>query len=725
MGNNLNNSIKYLKSVGEKRAVAFSKIGITCVKDLLFYFPFKHLDRTKLLKIRQVINHVTSGYEGEVTIIGRVSSAEKLNFGRKAVFKVLFKSDDGFFSCIWFQGINYFSTVFKPNDIFAVSGKPTISKYGDLQLAHPDYDKLNEKEEHEFLHTGKIIPLYRVPQELKNVSLGEYGLRNIIHNAVNLAVNEVEETLPQFIVEKNNLISLVQALKNIHFPESIELLNKANTRFKFEELFYLECLVALKRVNYKHNQKGISFKVHSEPIKQFLASLPFSLTKSQLKVLSEIRKDMESPLPMNRLLQGDVGSGKTVVAVIAMIIAINNGYQAVLMAPTEILAQQHYKNISKTLEIFGLKVDLLIGSQKKSERAIILESILSGKTSVLIGTHALIEDKVEFNKLGLVIIDEQHRFGVNQRALLIDKGVTPDILVMSATPIPRTLSMTVFGDLDLSIINEMPIGRLPIKTYLRGDNSLPDIYKYIVDNSKKGFQSFIVYPLVEESEKLELKAAETHFAQLSNNELKDIRVALIHGKMNWKEKEEIMLRFANKEYDVLISTTVIEVGIDIPNANLMVINDSFRFGLSQLHQLRGRVGRNNIQSYCILVVSPDLLKNINYSSFNFDYLSKQQIEYKKTQIRLRSMVEFTSGFDLSEVDLKLRGPGDIFGTQQSGFPELRFANITSDIEMLAEAKNQAFEIIDSDPKLRSSKNAVIKSTLHTYYRKNLIYANIA
>lgn len=725
MGNNLNNSIKYLKSVGDKRAAAFAKIGITCVKDLLFYFPFKHLDRSKLLKIRQVINHVTSGYEGEVTIIGRVSSAEKLNFGRKAAFKVLFKSDDGFFSCVWFQGINYFSTVFKPNDIFAVSGKPTISKFGDLQFAHPDYDKLNEKEEHEFLHTGKIIPLYRVPQELKNVSLGEYGLRNIIHNAVNLAVNEIEETLPQFIVEKNNLISLVQAIKNIHFPESIELLNKANTRFKFEELFYLECLVALKRVNYKHNQQGISFKVHSEPIKQYLASLPFSLTKSQLKVLSEIRKDMESPLPMNRLLQGDVGSGKTVVAVIAMIIAINNGYQAVLMAPTEILAQQHYKNISKTLEILGLKVDLLIGSQKKSERTIILESVLSGETSVLIGTHALIEDKVEFNKLGLVIIDEQHRFGVNQRALLIDKGVTPDILVMSATPIPRTLSMTIYGDLDLSIINEMPIGRLPIKTYLRSDNSLPDIYKYVVDNSKKGFQSFIVYPLVEESEKLELKAAETHFAQLSNNELKDVRVALIHGKMNWKEKEEIMLRFANKEYDVLISTTVIEVGIDIPNANLMVINDSFRFGLSQLHQLRGRVGRNNIQSYCILVVSPDLLKNINYSSFNFDYLSKQQIEYKKTQIRLRSMVEFTSGFDLSEVDLKLRGPGDIFGTQQSGFPELRFANITSDIELLADAKNQAFEIIDNDPKLRSSKNAVIKSTLHTYYRKNLIYANIA
>ncbi len=725
MGNNLNNPVKYLKSIGEKRAIAFSHIGITCIKDLLFYFPFKHLDRSKLLTIEEVVHHVVQGYEGEVTVIGKVLESEKINYGKKSTFKVRFKSGDGMFDCVWFQGINYFSTLFKDNDIFAVSGKPVLTKYGNLQFVHPDYDRLNEKEEHEFLHTGKIIPLYRVPKELKTVNLGEYGLRNIIHSAVNLCVNELSETLPDNLIKKHQLLSVIQAVKNIHFPESIDLLTSAINRFKFEELFYLECLVALKRQNYKHNLKGISFRVSAEPIKKYLAALPFELTKAQLKVLSEIRKDMESPLPMNRLLQGDVGSGKTVVAVISMLIAVYNGYQAVLMAPTEILAQQHYKNIAKMLAPLNIDVNLLIGSQKKGERTEILNSIANGSTKILVGTHALIEDKVEFNKLGLVIIDEQHRFGVNQRSLLIDKGVTPDILVMSATPIPRTLSMTVYGDLDLSVIDELPIGRLTIKTHLRGDNTLPLIYDYIVENSKKGYQTFLVYPLVEDSEKLELKAAETYFAQLSSNELKDVRVALIHGKMNWKEKEEIMNRFADKEYDVLISTTVIEVGIDIPNANLMIINDSFRFGLSQLHQLRGRVGRSKIQSYCILIVGQDLLKNINRSTFNFDYLSKEQIEYKKTQIRLRSMVEFSSGFDLSEVDLKLRGPGDIFGTKQSGFPELKFADIVADMPLLIEAKEDAFNMITDDPKLMKESSKIVKNVLNTTYQKNLHYSNIA
>ncbi|MFH0733112.1 MAG: ATP-dependent DNA helicase RecG [bacterium] len=725
MGNNLNNPIKYLKSIGDKRAIAFAQIGITCIKDLLFYFPFKHLDRSKLLTIKEVVHHVVQGYEGEVTVIGKVIESEKINYGKKSTFKVRFKAGDGLFDCVWFQGINYFATLFKENDIFAVSGKPVLTKYGNLQIVHPDYDKLNEKEEHEFLHTGKIIPLYRVPKELKTVNMGEYGLRNIIHSAVNLTVNELSETLPENLVKKHNLLSLIQAVKNIHFPESMELLGLAINRFKFEELFYLECLVALKRQNYKYNLKGIPFRVSAEPIKKYLAALPFELTKSQLKVLSEIRKDMESPLPMNRLLQGDVGSGKTVVAVISMLIAVFNGYQAVLMAPTEILAQQHYKNIAKMLVPLNIEVNLLIGSQKKGERTDILSSIINGSTKIIIGTHALIEDKVEFNKLGLVIIDEQHRFGVNQRSLLIDKGVTPDILVMSATPIPRTLSMTVYGDLDLSVIDELPAGRLPIKTHLRGDNTLPLIYDYIIENSKKGLQTFLVYPLVEDSEKLDLKAAETYFEHLSNNELKDVRVALIHGKMNWKDKEEIMNRFAAKEYDVLISTTVIEVGIDIPDANLMIVNDSFRFGLSQLHQLRGRVGRSNNQSYCILIVGADMLKNINRSTFNFEYLSKDQIEYKKTQIRLRSMVEFSSGFDLSEVDLKLRGPGDIFGTKQSGFPELKFANIVSDINLLVEAKEDAFNIITNDPKLLNAESKIVKNVLNTIYQKNLHYANIA
>ena len=450
----------------------------------------------------------------------------------------------------------------------------------------------------------------------------------------------------------------------------------------------------------------------------------FELTKAQLKVLSEIRKDMESYKPMNRLLQGDVGSGKTVVSVISMIIAASNGYQSVLMAPTEILSQQHYKSINKMTEILGLEIGLLIGSQSKTEREEILQKIISGKINIVIGTHALIEEKVEFNKLGLVIIDEQHRFGVNQRSLLIDKGITPDILVMSATPIPRTLSMTVYGDLDISIIDELPKGRLPIKTILRGDTALPNIYEYIIENSKKGFQTFLVYPLVEESEKIDLKAAETYYLHLCQNELRDIKVGLLHGKMNWKEKEEIMFEFAKGKYDVLVATTVIEVGIDIPNANLIVINDAFRFGLSQLHQLRGRVGRSNLQSYCILVISPDLLVNINKININFNYLSKKQIEYFKTQIRMRSLVQFSSGFDLAEIDLKLRGPGDIFGTKQSGFPELKFADIIEDSDILSNTKEEAFLIILDDPKLQKPENKVIKNTIKSKYYNNLVYSEI-
>jgi len=723
MSNNLNTPVNYLKSVGVKRAEAFAKVGIKTINDLLFYFPAKHLDRSKMLNVKEVIFYVGQGFEGEVTVIGKVLHAEKINYGKKSLLKIEFTTPKGMFACIWFQRINYFEKVFTVNDTYAISGKPSLSRYGTLQFTHPDYDKLKE-EETDFLHTGKIIPIYKVPQELKNVNLGEYGFRSIINDVVSNYVNLANETLPFNIIKKYNLISINEALQNIHFPENLDKLNFAIKRFKYEELFYIECLVALKHQHYKLSKTGISFKIFPEPIKKFIGSLNFELTKAQLKVLSEIRKDMESYKPMNRLLQGDVGSGKTVVSVISMIIAASNGYQSVLMAPTEILSQQHYKSINKMTEILGLEIGLLIGSQSKTEREEILQKIISGKINIVIGTHALIEEKVEFNKLGLVIIDEQHRFGVNQRSLLIDKGITPDILVMSATPIPRTLSMTVYGDLDISIIDELPKGRLPIKTILRGDTALPNIYEYIIENSKKGFQTFLVYPLVEESEKIDLKAAETYYLHLCQNELRDIKVGLLHGKMNWKEKEEIMFEFAKGKYDVLVATTVIEVGIDIPNANLIVINDAFRFGLSQLHQLRGRVGRSNLQSYCILVVSPDLLVNINKININFNYLSKKQIEYFKTQIRMRSLVQFSSGFDLAEIDLKLRGPGDIFGTKQSGFPELKFADIIEDSDILSNTKEEAFLIILDDPKLQKPENKVIKNTIKSKYYNNLVYSEI-
>ncbi|MFO7526883.1 MAG: ATP-dependent DNA helicase RecG, partial [Ignavibacteriaceae bacterium] len=464
----------------------------------------------------------------------------------------------------------------------------------------------------------------------------------------------------------------------------------------------------------------------------FLKTLPFELTKAQLKVLSEIKNDMMSEKPMNRLLQGDVGSGKTIVSLIAMLIAVDNGYQAAIMAPTEILADQHAKNISammnKLYEINKerkIKISLLLGGQKKSVRDKNLESIEFQEADIIVGTHALFEAKVRFNNLGLVVIDEQHRFGVRQRAQLQSKGKTPDVLVMSATPIPRTLSMTIYGDLDLSVIDEMPKNRMPVKTVLRGENKLPEIYKFIIDKRKEGYQSFLVYPLVEESEKLELKAATTLFEELSNSHLRELKLGLIHGRMSWQEKEEVMVRFLNKDFDALISTTVIEVGIDIPDANIILINDAQRFGLSQLHQLRGRVGRSEKQAYCILVAKDSLVSKTNQRELDLEYLPPAQIEKHKSTVRLQTMVKHKDGFKIAEMDLKLRGPGDIFGTIQSGFPELKYADIINDTQIIIDAKKKAFAIIEKDPRFILPENQIIKQNLLTHYSESLKYAAIA
>ena len=511
----------------------------------------------------------------------------------------------------------------------------------------------------------------------------------------------------------------------MHFPRSVEELNEAKKRFKYEELFLLEILVALRKYFVKEKVNGISFKVKPEPIKKFLKSLPFELTKDQLKVLNEIRKDMESPKPMNRLLQGDVGSGKTIVALIAMLIAVENDYQTAIMAPTEILANQHFINISKLLKDFNINIRLLIGGQKKSQKNENLEDIELNNVDIIIGTHALLEKNVKFNNLGLVVIDEQHRFGVAQRSKLIYKSHSPDVLIMTATPIPRTLSMTVYGDLDISLIKEMPKDRKPIKTVLRGENKLDEIYKFVIEKAKEGCQTFIVYPLVEDSEKLELKSALTYYEKLTEGYLKNLRVGLLHGKLKWKEKEDIMNRFAQKEFDVLISTTVIEVGIDVPAANIIIINEAQRFGLSQLHQLRGRVGRSNVQAYCILISNIDPKYASKQFSFNFDFLSTSQIEKNKSAIRLNAMIKNESGFDLSEIDLKLRGPGDILGTKQSGFPDLKYADLISDTELIIQAKEDAFEIINDDPRLEKNKNKLIRKNLTENYKENMKYSNIA
>ncbi len=730
--NPLNQSIQYLKSIGPKRAESFRKIQIETIRDLLFYFPSRHLDRTTTLSAVKAYGYLINGYEGELTIIGKVEDKEKRYFHRKEILKVQFRDASGYFECVWFQGIKYFSEIFNVGNTFAISGKASLSKYGNLQFTHPDFDRITEDESFSFLNTGKIIPFYRIPKELRITNLGDLSLRKILNNAVENYVELLSETIPPKLLETYNLLGIIDAVRNFHFPEDKEKLFFASKRFKFEEAFYLETLVALRKQNYKRKFEGYPFSTRTNLITDFLKTLPFKLTDAQLRVLGEIKNDLMQPFPMNRLLQGDVGSGKTIVALIAMLIAVDNGYQAVLMVPTEILADQHAKTISRMMKKFNevypnkeIKVTLLIGGQNKSIREQKLESIELQEADIIVGTHALFEEKVNLRNLGLAVIDEQHRFGVAQRGRLLAKGKTPHVLIMSATPIPRTLSMTVYGDLDNSIIDEMPKNRIPIKTFLRGDSKLKDIYKFIYEKKKYGYQSFIVYPLVGESEKLELKAAETYFDKLQNDFLPDLNIGLIHGRMSWQEKEEVMFQFLEKKIDVLVSTTVIEVGIDVPDANIILINDAHRFGLSQLHQLRGRVGRGNKQAYCILTTKDELATVNQKLKLETDYLSPAQLDKFKAIVRLQAMTKHLDGFKIAEIDLKLRGPGDIFGPKQSGFPELRHINIIQDTEILLDAKKSAFHIIENDPRLEQNSNLIIRNNLLRHYHKNLKYASIA
>lgn len=729
--NTIDDSVQYLKSVGPKRAESFSKVGIKTIRDLLFYFPSRHLDRTTVLTAAKAYGYLMNGFDGELTVIGKVFDKEKKRFGKREILKVQFRDETGFFECVWFQGTKYFYSVFKEGDIFAVSSKPDKSKYGALQFVHPDFDRISEEEKN-FLHTGKIIPFYRIPKELKSGNIGDLSLRRMLSIAVENYVEQIEETLPFHIIRENKLIDLPEAIRNYHFPESIEKLNSAKRRFKFEELFYLELLVALRKQNYQSKLIGNKMSIKTNLVRNFLKTLPFELTKAQLKVLGEIKNDLLSEKPMNRLLQGDVGSGKTIVSLIAMLIAVDNGYQAAIMAPTEILADQHAKNISAMMKKLyeryperEIKVSLLLGGQKKSEREKRLQEIELQQADIIVGTHALFEEKVNYKNLGLVVIDEQHRFGVRQRAKLQSKGKTPEVLVMSATPIPRTISMTIYGDLDVSVIDEMPENRKPVKTVLRGESKLPEIFKFVIDKKKEGYQTFIVYPLVEESDKLVLKAAETYYQELSKTYLKNLRLGLIHGRMSWQEKEEKMLLFLKKEYDVLVSTTVIEVGIDIPDANIILINDAHRFGLSQLHQLRGRVGRSDKQAYCILVTKDEIVQYNIQQQLELDYLSNSMLEKYKSAIRLQTMVKTNNGFEIAETDLKLRGPGDIFSTKQSGFPDLKYADIIHDSELISLTKNIAFDLINKDPSLNSPSNNVIRKNLIKHYSDNLRYAKIA
>ena len=723
MSGNLSKSVQYIKSVGPKRYEAFQSISLGTIRDLLFYFPFKYLDRSTILNSIKVREYAVAGYDGEVTLIAQVEKSEVIRYGRKSLLKVSMKDSNGYFDCVWFQGIKYFKDTFKEDAYYAISGKPVITKYGHLQFAHPDFDRIDNDESSDFLNTGRIIPFYRLPQGLRDSNIGAISMRRIVNYAVEKFYAEVPETLPDTLVESRELLSLKDTIKNVHFPSSKELLDKARNRLKYEELFYLETLVAIRKSRKDKLRSNMNFDFNTEFIKKFIRNLPFNLTDAQLKVLKEIRKEIESGKTMNRLLQGDVGSGKTIVALITMLAAAESGYQSALMAPTEVLASQHFINISRSLAGSGIDVVLLLGSQKAKERQRMLEKMNENNRCIVIGTHAMFEDKTVFKNLGLVIIDEQHRFGVLQRSRLIEKGINPHVLVMTATPIPRTLTMTIYGDLDVSIINEMPKDRMKIKTALRSENKLPDIYEFIKERVKQNEQVYIVYPLIEESEKINLKAAMEHYNQLTETYFADNIVGLLHGRMSWEEKEEVMQKFAANELQILISTTVIEVGIDVPNATIILINDAHRFGLSQLHQLRGRVGRSSLQSYCILVSNDSIINNRINPKIEIEYFSPAQKEKFKSALRLRALIDYDNGFKLAETDLKLRGPGDIFGTKQSGLPELKYSDLVLDEDILLAAKQDAFNIISEDVNLKKYSNHVILNTLLNHFADNLKLSN--
>ncbi len=713
-------AVQFLKGVGPKRAAALAERGINTVRDLLYYFPYDYLDLSNVEQVGNLRKHANSGKW--VSVIGQVRSSGVVGRRPRERCIVILADSSGSVQLVFFRGAHYFKNAFSPGEQLAVSGK--VTNFGKrLQFIHPAIDRLSGNPDEDFLHTAGIVPKYGSSEEMKDVKLNIKGLRRIMKGTVDEYAGLVEEALPSEILRRNRFLPLPEALRSVHFPESTEKLSESRRRLKFDELFTMQLLLALRRKHIKVDTPGISFNVESKLARRLVDSLPFRLTRPQITVINEIARDMKSPRPMNRLLQGDVGSGKTIVALISMLIAVENGYQAAFMAPTEILAEQHYRTLAGFLKEIPVGIRLLVGGQKSKLRTDILQDIDRGDSPVIVGTHALIQEGVRFSKLGFIVIDEQHRFGVAQRAALREKGTLsiggpqPDILVLTATPIPRTLSLTFYGDLDVSIINELPAHRKTIKTLFRTESQEKTIIQFIRQEISAGRQCYIVYPLVEESEKVDLKAATESFEKLKSEIFPDLSLGLLHGRMRPDEKDRIMTSFKEKKIDILVATTVVEVGIDIPNASVMVIQHAERFGLSQLHQLRGRVGRGPEQSYCILV-APAWMKLVRAgerSLLSTDGFDERRIAER----RIQTMMETTDGFKIAEIDLELRGPGDFFGTRQSGLPTLQIANLMTDGEILALARKEAFAIVDDDPNLRHPDHQPIRQHFESRMKEAL------
>jgi ATP-dependent DNA helicase RecG len=685
--------IEYLKGVGPKRAELLkTELGIFCFDDMLNYFPFRYVDRSKFSKVSEVDND-----QNFFQLKGRISQVQTIGEGRAKRLTAYLVDSSGDIELVWFQGIKWVLEKIQPGVEYIVFGKPTYFN-GKYNLAHPEIERLSEYED---TVTGKLQPFYSSGEKLKTKGLDSRGIAKLTKTLVARIENNIPETLSPEIIQRLKFIQRDEALKNIHYPEDQAMLDQAVTRLKFEELFFVQLALIRQKFIRSKKIKGHTFGLVGDHFNTFYSQyLPFELTNAQKRVIREIRADMGTGRQMNRLLQGDVGSGKTLVALMCMLIAIDNGYQVSLMAPTEILAQQHFFTLGRFLEKMEVTIKLLTGSTRKAERRIIHSDLQSGALNILIGTHALIEETVKFNNLGLVIIDEQHRFGVAQRAKLWSKNkIPPHVLVMTATPIPRTLAMTVYGDLDNSVIDELPPGRKPVQTYHFFDNKRSALYGFLRRKISEGRQVYVVYPLIKESEKLDLNDLMEGYESLSRAfPLPDYAISIVHGQMKHEEKDFEMQRFIKRETQIMVATTVIEVGVDIPNASVMVIENAERFGLSQLHQLRGRVGRGADQAYCILMTS-----------------------YKLTadgRKRIETMVKTTNGFEIAEVDMRLRGPGDMHGTRQSGILELQLADIIKDEKMLKYARNLATEILEEDPDLQNPGNRILAGRLRQLQKQN-------
>lgn len=690
--------IKYLQGVGPQRAAILNKeLNIFSLRDLLYYFPYKYVDRSRLYYIHEI-----DGNMPYIQLKGQILSFETIGEGRQRRLVAHFSDGTGVVDLVWFQGIKYLMGRYKAHEEYIVFGKPTVFN-GRVNIAHPDIDPAKDLT----LSTMGLQPYYNTTEKMKRAGLNSHALEKLMANAFALLQGEMPETLSPRIVEEHHLMSLDEALRNIHFPQNPDRLRKAQYRLKFEELFYIQLNILRYTKDRQRKFRGLYFGKVGEVFNTFYSqNLPFQLTGAQKRVIKEIRKDMGSGRQMNRLLQGDVGSGKTLVALMSMLIALDNGYQACMMAPTEILAAQHFETIRQMLFGMNVRVELLMGSVKGKKREEILKGLLTGEVQILIGTHAVLEDTVNFSSLGMVVIDEQHRFGVAQRAKLWAKNACPPhVLVMTATPIPRTLAMTLYGDLDVSVIDELPPGRKPIQTIHQFDNRRPSLYAGIRKQIEEGRQVYIVYPLIKESEKMDIKNLEEGYEHICA-EFPDCKVSKVHGQMKPAEKDAEMQRFVNAETQIMVATTVIEVGVNVPNASVMVIENAERFGLSQLHQLRGRVGRGADQSYCILVTSYKLSE--------------------ETRKRLEIMVQTNDGFEIAEADLKLRGPGDLEGTQQSGVAfDLKIADIARDGQLLQYVREVALAIVEEDPTGVLPENEVLWRQLQALRKTHVNWAAIS